>query len=98
MRKLFVFLVAIFSYPLLAHEQTMSELEIKQRDEVITELTSLLLFQYQNLSQSELAARLKKHPNAVKNSNYVSVEDNYVFFGATTKFEFKNNKLIKVYW
>ncbi len=60
MRKLLILFFVVFSYPLIANEQTMSELEIKQRDEVITELTSLLFFQYQNLSQSELVARLKK--------------------------------------
>jgi len=98
MQKFLIILIITLSLPICAEEQTMSELEVKQRNVVITELSSLLFFEYQKLSQSELVARLKKHPEAIKNSNYVSVENNYVFFGTTIKFEFKNNKLIKVYW
>jgi len=80
------------------HEKSHAELEIKQRDNVISELTSILLFQYRNTSKNELISILRSHPAALEDPRYVSAEDNYVFFGAAVKFEFRDNKLINVYW
>jgi len=80
------------------HEKSHTELEIKQRDNVISELTSILLFQYRNTSKNELISILRGHPEALEDPRYVSVEGNYVFFGSTVKFEFRDNKLINVYW
>ena len=108
MRKFLVLVLLIYSYSISAnqsntgahieHDKSHAKLEIKLRDEAIKELTSILLFQYQDFTKNELVSTLRKHPNAVKFPNYVSVENDFVLFGATTKFEFKNGKLIKVYW
>jgi hypothetical protein len=83
---------------LAEHAKSHAELEIKQRDVVISEMGSILLHQYKGVSKAELVSILRSHSETDKSPDYVSTEGRYVFFGSTVKFEFKENRLINVYW
>ena len=76
------------------NQGTQAELEIRQRDVVITEMSSLINHQYSDKTKSEIANQLKK----AFGEGFVSEDNQYIFYGSTVKLEFKDGKLVRVYW
>ncbi len=81
---------------LIEKMESQAKLAEMQHDLVREELSSLLFYQYRDLNKSEIVSILKGFPKAKENPHYVSVEGDYVSFGATVSFEFKENKLVRV--
>jgi hypothetical protein len=79
-------------------EDTQLELEIKQRDIVIEEITQLLLYNFKGHSQPELLNFLQSNPKYKIDPSILKVESNYIFWGTTVKFKFENGMLESVYW
>ena len=80
------------------HAVGQINLEIRQRDVVIEELSSVILHQNKERTLNEMESILKTHPKTRKYPPFYEVHDNFIEFGTTLKFEFQNGNLSKVYW
>ncbi|MFV1985456.1 MAG: hypothetical protein ACC657_18045 [Thiohalomonadales bacterium] len=98
MRLIAIIIFSVTFGSLTQAEGTQAELEIRQRDVVIEELTEIIFYSFKGHTQAELIDFLNSHPKTIKTSKIVRSEENYVFWGTTVKFKFKNDKLTNVYW
>ncbi|MES9901895.1 MAG: hypothetical protein ABW168_04315 [Sedimenticola sp.] len=75
-------------------EGTQLELEVRQRDSVIREMSGLIKHQLSENSKDDIANSLMKSYS----DELIEIDEDHIFIGASLKLKFENEKLVEVYW